>query len=154
MKINIKPSNCKFVINEEKRKVVCIIDDTESLVLDFLGFPWDNKIPIKNDVADMLIMPNHFTGVATCAPEDKWDPEIGKAIAFSRAKFKVNSSFFKRANTLVNEIDRRLGEMVLSFNDYGRCLDANNKKREKWITERVGNDVFLGDHRESEVVEL
>lgn len=148
MKINIKPKNCHFFIDENKRKVVCVIENTENLVNDFImGQTALNYWFLPDEVINKLIMPNRFSGVATCAPEDTWDIEVGKAIAFSRAKYKLNTSFFKRANYLVNEIDRRLGRVVESFNAYGEHVDRNNNKREKWIIEKVGSEVFLGSHR-------
>lgn len=89
-------------------------------------------------------MPDRFVGVATCDENDEWDEEVGKSIAFSRAKYKLHNSFFKRANTFVNECDRTLSKLITSLNDYGEHLTLNAEKREKWITEKVGSEVFLG----------
>jgi serine/threonine protein kinase HipA of HipAB toxin-antitoxin module len=90
-------------------------------------------------------MPDRIVGVATCDENDEWNEEIGKAIAFSRAKYKLHNSFFKRANTFANECGQALNKLIDSLNDYGEQLSANAEKREKWITEKVGSKVFLGE---------
>jgi len=146
MKINVKPTseNVRFIIQPERRKVVCIISNTKNYLGDFVDL-WGNDWTVPWKVEDILRMPDRFVGVATCDENDEWDEEIGKAIAFSRAKYKLHNSFFKRANTFVNECDRALAKLITSLNDYGEQLSANADKREKWITEKVGSKVFLGE---------
>ena len=146
MKINVKPTseNVRFIIQPARRKVVCIISNTKHYLDDFVDL-WQNDWDVPWKVADILTMPDRFVGVATCDENDEWNEEIGKAIAFSRAKYKLHNSFFKRANTFVNECDRALSKLITSLNDYGEQLSANAEKREKWITEKVGSEVFLGE---------
>ena len=126
----IKMSDCKFYVDEAKRTVVCVVPRTRNMVAQFLsdscnfrdvrfgGFGLQSKI----------LMPNSFTGKAICSPDDEWNVDIGKKLAFKRAKEKVYTSFFKRASTYVNAIDRRLNEMITRFNDFGAKLDENQKK--------------------------
>ena len=146
MKINVKPTseNVRFIIQPERRKVVCIISDTRHYLENFIDL-WRNDWGVPWKVESILRMPDRFVGVATCDENDEWDEEIGKSIAFSRAKYKLHNSFFKRANTFVNECDRTLTKLITSLNDYGEQLSANAEKREKWITEKVGSEVFLGE---------
>lgn len=146
MKINVKPTseNVRFIVQPERRKVVCIISNTKHYLGDFVDL-WGNDWSVPWKVEDILRMPDRFVGVATCDENDEWDEEIGKSIAFSRAKYKLHNSFFKRANTFVNECDRTLSKLITSLNDYGEQLSANAEKREKWITEKVGSKVFLGE---------
>lgn len=146
MKINVKPTseNVRFIVQPEGRKVVCIISNTHRYLEDFVDL-WHNDWSAPWKVVDILTMPDHFVGVATCDENDEWNEEIGKAIAFSRAKYKLHNSFFKRANTFVNECDRALSKLITSLNDYGEHLSMNAGKREKWITEKVGSEVFLGE---------
>lgn len=131
----IKQNMCKFYVNEEERTIVCVIDKTRDLFMDFIesnfNFP-------SFDIAgglyaasswkfhDQLYMPSQFTGKAVCAPEDKWDEELGKLIAFSRAKHKLYTSFFKRANLLVNMINTYLERMVDMCNEM--ALKLQNRK--------------------------
>ena len=146
MKINVKPTseNVRFVVQPEQRKVVCIISKAHNYLEDFVDL-WQNEWDAPWKVRKILTMPGRFVGVATCDENDEWNEEIGKAIAFSRAKYKLHNSFFKRANTFVNECDRTLSKLITSLNDYGEQLSANAEKREKWITEKVGSKVFLGE---------
>lgn len=146
MKINVKPTseNVRFIIQPERRKVVCIISNTKDYLGDFIDL-WGNDWSVPWKVESILRMPDRFVGVATCDENDEWNEEIGKSIAFSRAKYKLHNSFFKRANTFVNECDRALAKLITSLNDYGEQLSANADKREKWITEKVGSEVFLGE---------
>ena len=76
-------------------------------------------------------------GKAVCAPEDEWDVETGKMIAFSRAKDKCYKSFFKRANMLVQKFDARLGDMIELFNNFGEKLDKKRVSLQNKIDERV-----------------
>ena len=134
MKINIKPKYCKFIVNEQKRKVICILDETTHLVFDFLGADcFDFPFRLTNEEYNELKMPNRFVGVATCASEDKWDEELGKAIAFSKLKYKVNASIFKRGDKLIETLDKKIDKIIKQFNDYGEKISANEEKRRNWI---------------------
>ena len=59
-------------------------------------------------------------------------------IAFSRAKDKCYKSFFKRANKLVQMVDRRLGDMITMFNDFGMKLDDKREALQTKINGRIG----------------
>ena len=80
------------------------------------------------DFDKKLRMPHSFMGKAVCAEEDEWNEELGKKIAYSRAKNKLYTSFFKRANLFIQTVDKRLGDMINKFNDFGNTLD-NNRQR-------------------------
>ena len=138
----IKMSDCRFYVNEEERMVVCVIPHTRDMVEDFINehfefsdvdytynLPWRMREKIK--------MPNSFMGKAMCAPDDNWDEETGKMIAFSRAKDKCYKSFFKRANTFVQAIDRRLGDIIETFNDLGVKLEDKRDALQDQIDERI-----------------
>ena len=127
----IKQSNCKFYVNEEERVVVCVIPHTSDMLYHFIRehFDWSDMsiyLGMCHRLEDLVQMPNSFMGKAVCAEEDEWDEELGKTIAFSRAKDKCYQSFFRRANALVQRIDARLGDMITQFNDFGTKL--GNKK--------------------------
>ena len=138
----IKMSDCKFYVNEAERVVVCVIPNTQCMVERFIyeHFRWRDF-----DMVDLmtyyteqsLYMPDSFMGKAVCSADDEWDEELGRMIAFSRAKDKCYRSFFKRANQYINALDRRLGEMVSTFNDLGSKLDAKREALERQIEERV-----------------
>jgi RNA processing factor Prp31 len=69
--------------------------------------------------------------------EDEWNKETGCMIAFSRAKDKCYKSFFKRANTFVQTVDRRLGDMIEMFNDFGMKLENKREALQNEIDDRI-----------------
>lgn len=138
MKINIRPRNCRFIVNEQERKVICILEDTRDLVTDFVDInSWDCPFNLSKKEYGELKMPNRFTGIATCAPEDKWDEELGKAIAFGKLKYKINASMFKRGNKLVEMLDKKVNHIVEQFDSYGQKINANEEKRRNWVDTRM-----------------
>lgn len=132
----IKMKDCRFYVDEAARTVVCVIPNTKDMLIDFIEdhFRWDD-IDIydalnswnSNKFFKQLMMPYSFMGKAVCAPEDEWNEELGRKIAFSKAKDKCYKSFFKRANTIVQTIDCRLSDMIEMFNDFG--LKLENKRQ-------------------------
>lgn len=142
MKFNVKPSDCRFVVNKDKRTVVCIYDNcedtfinfiTENCQLDLSFSPWDNPLLEKR-----IKMPNRFIGITTCSMEDEWDEEVGRLIAFSRMKDKLNRSFFKRANTFFQTVDKWLDETAMIVNEVGEKLEINQERRHKHIEKIIG----------------
>ena len=139
----IKMSDCEFYVDEEKRTVVCKITDTSHMVHDFLR---ENccfsDVKISGTITYRLwsetVMPYSFIGKAVCAPEDEWDEEIGKMIAFARAKEKCYTSFFKRANKIIWAINTRLEQTIDIFNAFGTKLSENKATLEEKINVRIG----------------
>ena len=138
MEINIKMEDCKFFVDEEKRTVVCVIEETRDLVRSFFNLNWwdDDVDPSSRVIISPrvrldrhLSLPDRFIGKAICAPEDEWNEEAGRLIAFDRAKMKLNISFFKRAQEFVTEVDITLGNMISRVNEYGERLGRGADKR-------------------------
>lgn len=133
----IKMKDCRFYVDEVHRTIVCVIPYTRSMLRDFIceHFRWsdvDFWTGIDYKLERKIIMPDSFMGKAVCAPEDEWSEELGRKIAFARAKDKCYKSFFKRANQFVQTVDRRLGDMIGMFNDFGLKLES---KRDMLQTE-------------------
>lgn len=135
-KVNIKPENLHWIVDKEKRKVVCYMEGTEDM---FINFVYDNS-----DVLSVLVyknlfegnpsefkMNNRFVGIATCAPEDEWDENYGRLLAYHRLRNKISASFFKRGNTFANYVDKHLDRFLSTINDYGAKLYKNSVRREK-----------------------
>lgn len=146
MKINVRADMGRYIINKDQKKVICILDNTEELFIVFA----DQNLPISPvcDTLDMttsklysrLRMPKKFIGIATCGPDDEFDPEIGKLIAFSRAKDKLQTSFFKRANYYINILDIWVNAALESINTYGEKLELNTKNRHQKIINIIGEE--------------
>lgn len=142
MKVNIKKDDCKFIVKPEDRMVICVIDGDNirhmlsNFVEDF-DFP-DLEVYMPYPTARKLLMPNSFMGKAVCAPEDEWNEEVGRKIAYFRAKHKLYMSFFKRANLYVQTIDRRLNDIMNQFNEMGEALSENQDRLEEELKPYLG----------------
>ena len=136
----IKMSDCRFYVNEAERVVICVIPNTklmmEDFILDNFNFP-ELDFTVYSGLRKKIQMPCSFVGKAVCMPEDEWDEETGRLIAFSKAKDKCYKSFFRRANVFVQAIDRRLGDMINVFNDFGLKLDSKREALEKHIENKI-----------------
>ena len=137
----IKMSDCRFYVNEEARTVVCVIPNTKYMLSNFIDehfqygdINFDYAITTEY-LRHELVMPNSFMGKAVCSADDEWNEEIGKMIAFSRAKDKCYKSFFRRANNFVNTVDRRLGSVIEMFNAMGNKLNDKREGLEQKIQE-------------------
>lgn len=138
----IKMSDCRFYVNEAERTVVCVIPDTKEAFHDFIyaNFRFrdtDLYMMLTTQFEDKLLLPSSFMGKAVCSVDDKWDEDLGRMIAFSRAKDKFYRSFFKRANLLVNTIDNQTNQMIDVFNTMGAKLDERKLALEHMIETHV-----------------
>ena len=146
----IKMSDCRFYVNEDERTVVCVIPKTQDMLVDFIKDHYsfadlDFYFALSYKKLDELQLPNAFIGKAVCSEEDEWNEETGKLIAFSRAKDKCYRSFFKRANNFAQSIDRRLGDMIDCFNEFGIKLQNKQNDLEDRINAMVGGNKKEGD---------
>ena len=130
-----------YIVDEKKRKVVAYVEGTKYELVNFIS---ENK-GILPDWFDMpklhnkLLMPDKFVGIATCSPDDEWNPEIGKLIAYHRMKTNMSKSFFKHAETYYKLMLKKVNETVDLINVYGNKLTANYKRRIETINQTVGN---------------
>lgn len=128
----------QYFVNKEKGIVVARINDCKR---DFISFLFNscnqNVLAYRDKEYDQLLMPNSFVGVAQLGENDIWDEELGKQIAYQRAKQKRDASFFKRANMLVRLYERELDKLCNLFDAYGKRLSNNNEYREKKIAEKI-----------------
>ena len=142
----IKMKDCRFYVNRDRRTVVCVIPCTSGMVQEFIYDHFQfNDIDLYDAItwhgADWLRMPNSFVGKAVCSQEDEWDEEVGKLIAFSRAKDKCYKSFFKRANKFVQRLDGHLGDMITLFNDFGLKLENKRDALRAKIEDKIGTEI-------------
>ena len=140
----IKMSDCRFYVNEAERTIVCVIPKTKDMLYDYIYehftfSDFDMNSCMEYRLIDEIIeMPSSFMGKAVCSAEDEWNEELGRKIAFSRAKHKCYRSFFKRANTFINALDRRMGDMIESFNSLGKQLEDKRDGLQHQIDEALG----------------
>ena len=139
MRINIKPQDCKYVVNEEKREVRCYYDNPNDLFIDLFLSIHKDRPSVATIMPEFLTNPpfmdNRFVGVAKCAPTDKFDPKIGKLIAYSRMKDKLCKSFFKAASKFFYGVDQELDHIVDVINIIGDRWGRNKERRDRKIEE-------------------
>lgn len=129
-----------YIVDEKKRKVVAYVEGTKYELVNFIS---ENK-GILPDWFDMpklhnkLLLPNKFIGIATCSPDDEWNPEIGKLIAYHRMKTNMSKSFFKHAETYYKLMLKKINETIDLINIYGNKLTANYNRRIETINQTVG----------------
>ena len=132
----------QYFVNKEKGIVVARINGCKK---DFISFLFDScdqsalayHAPFNDKEYEQLLMPNSFVGVARLGENDAWDEGLGKQIAFQRAKYKRDVSFFKRVNMAVRLYERELDKLCKLFDGYGTRLSNNASYREKKIAEKI-----------------
>lgn len=146
MKLNINSKDCRYIVDKDKRKVVCIIDNTDETFIAFMNknfkvfFSDDGPYWGSAKFEKKLSMPRRFVGIATCGDTDEWNEETGKLIAYSRAKDNFNKSFFKRANLYVNTIDNEVERATEMLNMLGQKLTTNTARRHEKISALIGEE--------------
>ena len=143
----MRKEDCRFIVNEEARKVICIIDKCK---YDFLKFADNNHFIVHPEnlfvdeadrLYDTLVMPNRFVGVATCDMEDTWNEDFGRELAYTKARDKYNKSFWKRANKYIDTLDTWAEEAVQCLDRYGEKLAQGQERRHTKITDYLENGV-------------
>ncbi len=137
MRIDIKKKDCKFYVNEEERTIVCVIHCDKDIVEYYVNELTHNYFWLSFNEREKIKMPSTFIGKAVCTKNDTWNEELGRDIAFERAKNKFYKSFFKRANHLIKMIDGHVLDMICSFNTLGRRVDDHMTGLRQRIEERL-----------------
>lgn len=150
MRFNVTIDDAKFFIDEEKKTVVCVIDDTENLFRDFAitnfhictdcdqAYNFINRIHDGESTLDeKMLMPNRFVGIAHCSENDEWDEKIGRTVAFSRAKDNLLKSFFKRAATYENFVADAAEQATVILDELWNKFESNTEHRYQYIEELI-----------------
>lgn len=141
MNLNIKQKDCQFYVDIPHRKVVCVYTGASHLLYDYISSLNDTllyEVPTK--VFNRLAMPNTFSGIATCSLEDEFDENYGRLLAFNKMKYKLNSSFFKRANLFVNTLDREIDRIATEIDKVGEGLTNGHNRREEKLKARYATE--------------
>ena len=141
MKHSIRKEDVTYITRPEQKKVIAYIEGTQWMFTDFVNenYPGSYVFWCNESMEDKLRMPARFVGISTCGPDDVWDENLGKLIAFDRMKDNLNKSFFKRSNTFVAEMERRLDIFCDRTNAYGTKLEANTERRKQLIEKLLEN---------------
>ena len=102
-------NNVKYYVNRDKRTVVCVLS----------GCSWNayNRIAkyVRNynyfiDPIGGFRIKDEYIGIAKCSPEDTWDEDYGRRLAFARARKKrddaINDQISRALDTLRGAVDK------------------------------------------------
>ena len=108
----------EFIVNEEKRTVVCIITTVDDMAdrLAKYGLADDQY----DDIEDIRI----YKGIAKCCPQDTWDESYGKKLAEWRAARKRQVDINNEIYDYIDSMTERLETLEL----YGRLKDPTPPK--------------------------
>lgn len=117
MGIGVNKKNCRFYVDEAARVVVCVIPDTRSTFISFLEENlYQNEIMLPLPNYRDYDFPSSISAKAKCAPEDEWDEEFGRELAYQRAKEKYYRYFFNLADKYFAYIEKQVSRCSELFN--------------------------------------
>lgn len=106
----------KFIINEEKKIVVCVLNCDMQLFKGEESYLYSNKV-VGNDYVRFGEF--SVTGISRCNDSDTFDINIGKKIAESRAKVKM----FNRASKIYTILEADILNRVNKINELQEACD-------------------------------
>ena len=121
MKVRIGKEDCKFYVNKERRAIACVINivnerPVQDAAHNFLSILEYDGIQIWPQIKSKLR--TSYVGLAKCSPQDEWNEETGKKIAFARAKIAFYKDFFrvfKEYLTRLNDAARKADEVYTTI---------------------------------------
>jgi len=135
---DIKPEDCVFIVNKEKRTVVCYMVDVNHQFVDTVPYDFDEFL--RDDrwsSHSKYVLNTKYCGIAKCAPDDEWDEEIGRRIAYHRMLHKFHKDFFRVASKFINTVDALLLDYLEQVNSFGERCSRNYQRQLDWISEHV-----------------
>ena len=102
----------KYYVNDKQRQVIGILDGTR--------YDAVNKIDKLLDgspfcyVNEKCLMPDSFKAVVTCDPADEFDVDTGKKIAKERIMDRYYSSFDKRIEVFITDVNDLWGKFFVT----------------------------------------
>lgn len=128
----------RYHIDEGKREITATILGTRDDFINFLKeLDFWGIFSFTVSQCKKLEMPSAFVGKSRCDVNDTWDVELGKKIAYDRAKKNRDRSFFKRANTYANFVATKQDQVFNLIDGYGEKLSINQDYRAKKIGEQI-----------------
>lgn len=117
MGLGVNKKNCRFYVDEAARVVVCVIPDTRLTFINFLEENlYQNEIMLPLPNYSDYDFPSSISAKAKCAPEDEWDEEFGRELAYQRAKEKYYRYFFNLTDKYFTYIENQVSRCAELFN--------------------------------------
>lgn len=128
-----------YYVNEDKRAVTCVIYPDAFRLKDFIHRKSEDVFWLGHDY--FPARPSKYVGVAKCHPDDEFNVEVGKKLAFMRARDKCDKAFFADLQNAINFIDNHLEQLIDASNRYGMKLSRMKDQRREEIA-TLTHDVF------------
>lgn len=115
----------RYVVNEEKRTVVAIMEGCKYDLLEF--FRKNLSSACSTALFDeSLMLKDKYIGIAKCMPGDEFNVVIGKNIASIRAKEAYECDRMMKANAVINKLIPALH--MISNKQNSRHEEAKNDR--------------------------
>lgn len=108
----------RYFVSEEKRTVVCVIDEVDDVLWDFCD-EFGGQLSTDGKVNSHKWLEPRYVGKAVCSPDDEWDESLGRLIAYRRAREKFDYSFFRHAQDYITKVGQELDQFVDMVNTFG-----------------------------------
>lgn len=120
-----------YYVNEDKRVVTCVIYPDACRLKAFVHRKGENVFWLGHDYFPS--QPHKYVGVAKCHPDDEFNIEVGKKLAFMRARDKCDKAFFVDLQNAINFLDNHLEQLIDASNRYGAKLSRMKDRRSEEI---------------------
>ena len=139
MKIRVGKDDCIFYVNKNKRTVTCLIQQVNDRPVSDAAYTFLRHFAFKGvDIYPTFrkqFLEKNYVGVAKCSPEDHWDEEIGKKLAFARAKIAFYRDFLNVYKTYINLLTAATEQAI---NTYDIIFDKVYENVDK-IVKQIGD---------------
>lgn len=120
----------RYFINEEKKVVVCKLEDCcDALLYDMYHKGWPGH--------EGLIIDDVFIGKAWCSPDDTFDAEIGKKIAYKRAVVKLFKAKKRTLAAFIDDNKKSVEDLIKDTNKLINNYNSTISRKENDISKIV-----------------
>ncbi len=135
----IRMEDCWFYINEDARTVTCVYYPKDW----YDAFDEANKFPRRNKITVLVnkkyrLKPK-YVGIARCNPEDKWNEEIGKLVAYKYMKREYFADFSRITRKMYTLFYETTMELLDHRGDTKNKFDAERFHLDTLINEKMGS---------------
>lgn len=133
MRTRVKITKANYIVNPEKKVVVCVLECDMQL---WKHPAWDNIYPNIWANLPLVDCRGQFKvrAIARCNEEDSFDEETGKRIAESRAKGKA----FTTAGKVYKEIEKHFLNCAALVNETAEACEQTVKVEEAHVELLIG----------------
>ena len=131
-----KSTNIKYVVNPDKKTVVCFLTGCKQDVLVDMS---DKERNIMFDLRIDCTLKDKYIGIAKCAPADKFNEEYGRKLARKRMlvsyymdRARVNAKIYNDLTSLAN---------TFRYRSFTYDVAARNKRED--IIKQLNNNEYI-----------